>query len=217
MTRMAHTYWDPKGLVKARPGGYTYYGGRTTLSDLYKQRYLPHYNKDTNMTNESHTNSIEDFKKSCDWNKYQKRNWYQDHLDNARPSVTSFPGTHAEWRNVGEFEKSYRKYNSEIVHGFDVTATSTNAEGNENVNQFHTTDPSLIKECQNFDDNASDNNDIKYFNEDLRIQRPNTSPIKMANDPSTASVTGSPHPRETFRKNQRSIFGQPRSISSNQC
>lgn len=141
---MAHTYWDPKGIVKRRPGGYTYYGGNTAKSAQYKERYVPHYNPETTLSNVDRTDKLHVLQKSENWNTYQKRMWYQDHLDHTTPEYEDFPGIHAEWRKEGEFAKSYQRYNSKFVYDFRVNMTTTDANGVESTEEFRTADHTAI-------------------------------------------------------------------------
>jgi len=145
---MSHTYWDPKGMVKRRPGGYTYHGGNTHLSARYKERYIPKYDPATAKSQADGTEGLADFKKSGEWNTYQKRTWYQDCLDHTREEFEDFPGVHAEWRKEGEFDKSYRKYNSKFVYDFRVNVTSTDANGVESQQEFRTADHTQIQKMR---------------------------------------------------------------------
>ena len=131
-------------MVKRRPGGYTYYGGNTNLSSLYKERYIPHYDPDTTMSNTDVTDRMPVLMKSQNWNTFQKRNWYQDNLDHVKPDLEEFPGLHAEWRQKGEFEKSYRKYNSKFVYDFRINVTSTDADGIDSTREIRTADHTAV-------------------------------------------------------------------------
>lgn len=144
---MSHTYWDPKGIMKRRPGGYTYYGGNTALSAQYKDRYIPHYNPETTLSDVDRTDKLEVLNQSENWNTYQKRMWYQDNLDHTTPEIEDFPGLHAEWRDdneEGTFAKSYRDYNSKFVYDFRVDVTTTDADGVKTTQQARTADSTKI-------------------------------------------------------------------------
>jgi hypothetical protein len=135
-------------MVKKRPGGYTYHGGNTVLSARYKDRYVPHYDPSTTMSNTDRTDKLAVLKQSGDWNTYQKRTWYQNHLDHTREEFEDFPGVHAEWRKEGEFDKSYRKYNSKFVYDFRVNATTTDADGNVSTEPLRTADHTEIQKLR---------------------------------------------------------------------
>jgi hypothetical protein len=229
---MSHTYWDPKGMVKKRPGGYTYHGGNTHLSTQYKERYIPKYDPSSTLSQTDGTDTLNDYKKSCEWNTYQKRMWYQDCLDHTKEEYENFPGIHAEWRKEGEFEKSYRQYNSKFVYDFRVNVTSTDANGVESREQLRTSDHTEIqklrrdmnekdrydiksKKTVDFNDLESppkpslsrDNSntselDIKYFNKDNSMRRSGSSGGPRRHPAINPSLC-SEHPRETFRKKEQ--------------
>jgi hypothetical protein len=147
---MSHTYWDPKGMVKKRPGGYTYYGGNTNLSQRYKERYIPHYDPKTSMANVDSTDEISVLKQSCNWNTYQKRMWYQDQLDHTNSNFEHFPGLHAEWRHQdGELEKSFRNQELKTSYDFQVKRVTLDANGVAgNTQQMRTEDHTEIQKLR---------------------------------------------------------------------
>lgn len=142
---MAHTYWDPKGMVKKRPGGYTYHGGNTNLSTSYKERYVPYYEPKTTLSNTERTSTLSEFNKSCNWNTYQKRTWYQNHLDHTREEFEEFPGVHAEWRNPEEFLKSSLKYNSRNIYDYGVNVISRDENGVESQRELRSFDHTEVQ------------------------------------------------------------------------
>jgi hypothetical protein len=179
---MSHTYWPPKGIMKRRPGGYTYYGGNTNLSAQYKDRYIPHYDPETTMSKVDRTDEISVLQKSEKWNTYQKRMWYQDDLDHTTPEFEEFPGLHAEWRKEGEFEKSYRKYNSKFVYDFRVNVTTTDADGVVSTEQMRTADHTeiqklrhVVDEQERFDIDIDHSNNRKTVNFSTNCNDANSS------------------------------------------
>lgn len=189
---MSHTHWDPKGMVKKRPGGFTYYGGNTRLSEQYKQRFLPHYDRTTKMSNPDwSTDDMASLQKSSDFNTYEKRTWYQNNLDKTtKPEFVDFPGTHAEWRKGGDFDKSYRKYNSQFVYDFKVDVTTTSADGVVSTQQIRTSDHTEVtklrrdmeeKERYDIQDRKNiDFNDVNSpprdeIDREMMMSRPSTS------------------------------------------
>lgn len=222
---MSHTYWDPKGMVKRRPGGFTYYGGNTKLSDQYKERYLPHYDKNTKMSSADRDADDEvSLKHSAEFNTYQKRTWYQDNLDRTtKPEFADFPGTHAEWRKAGDFEKSLQNYNANVVYDYAVNVTTTNADGVASTQQMRTTDHTQVTKFRK-EMEEKDRYDIQ--DRDIVLDRPNTSnnaPSQSSNgqNPGPRPNTGlrhpainpglcRQHPKDTFRNSNRQnipLFG----------
>lgn len=193
-TAMSHTYWDAKGMVKRRPGGYTYHGGNTHLSQRYKDRFVPHYDPATTMSKVDRTDELSTLNKSEKWNTYQKRMWYQDHLDHTSPEFEEFPGLHAEWRTAGDFDKSFRKYNSKFVYDFRVNVTTTDANGDTNTQQLRTADHTEVQrmrrdvsEAERFD--VEMNRKTAHFPADYYDDVATSRPL-------TADDVDSPSPRD---------------------
>lgn len=145
---MSHTYWDPKGMVKKVPGGYTYYGGNTEKSTQYKERFVPNYDPSTTFSENENSGSLSNQRKSKAWNTYQKRTWYQNHLDHTTPEFEEFPGIHAEWRKPEDFDKSYRKYNSQVVYDYKVDLTTRTADGTIKTDTHRTSDHTKVQKLR---------------------------------------------------------------------
>lgn len=206
-------------MVKKRPGGYTYYGGNTNLSEQYKDRFIPKYNPATTMSNTESTTTVRDLKKSMEWNKYQTKTWYQDHLDHTTPEFEDFPGIHAEWKKEGEFEKSYRQYNSKFAYDFRVNVKTTRADGSDEFEEFRTADHTKIQKMRKFENenelydtkHSVDFNEVKTPPKDLSrnvsegdIMFFNREPTPASSrHPAINSTLCRENPRETFRQKEK--------------
>jgi hypothetical protein len=206
---MSHTYWDPKGMMKKRPGGHTYHGGNTVLSAQYKDRYIPNYDPKTTLAHIDNTSKLRDFDKSANWNTFQKRTWYQDNLDHTTPQFEDFPGVHAEWRNEADFDKSYRQYNSKFVYDFRINKTTVHADGTEDMQQMRTADHTEVTKLRK---QAAENErfDVNNRTVDFNLldspPKPDTQPLSRQN---SSNLDAKSLSRQSSSEVDVKFFNQP--------